>query len=126
MLAYSLIQKGEPPKQFYTSQWASLPTHIVSTMDPAMDRVLSHLIGEIGASSVSSAANKATSDQDLKKIEWRSVDYVKDGFHAFLPAAPRSTMKGVNANVKKKDYIFGKGRKLLTELFMYTCSDDFI
>lgn len=96
------MYRGEPPKEYFTTNWALLPQNVISTMLPLPVDILTHLIGEIGASSKGNIE-----DQVLVVPGWMSIDNPD----AFLPAAPKSNVKGVNNNPRKKSYIFGMGVK---------------
>jgi hypothetical protein len=66
---------------------------------------LGHLIGEVGASST---LGVLSSD-----ISWKSLDESD----AFIPAKPKSTTRGENANGKMEGYVFGRGGKRLIPWF---------
>ena len=69
-----------------------------------MDHALSHLINQIGASSVSSNKDEYT--------PWMSIDHPD----AFIPSQPKSEDSN-NANPPMPNYMFGLGRKLRTYLY---------
>lgn len=104
---YHTHNTGEPPKAFYTKEWATLPKAVVSTMDPSFNDILAHLVGQIGASSVPVPGETppATNPEYDVNASWKSID--EDD--AFIAAEPRSTDRTVNANEKKDNYVFGKG-----------------
>ena len=60
-----------------------------------------HLIGNVGASSVGR--------DNRSKMTWMSID-ADPG--AFKPANPKSRVKGVNANERQDNWVFGWGGML--------------
>ncbi len=106
------MYRGEPPKEFFDQKWVSndkckqeRPISQDSAFLIAGVHVpLSHLIGEVGASSVGRDENS--------KLMWMSIDSPE----AFIRPAPKSTVKNVNANPRKPMYVFGAGG-------MYTCKE---
>ena len=95
-------------------------------MDTELDGILTHLIRQIGASSVPSTYDDNPppptnpsydgKEEDSKENPtWKSIDESD----AFIPANPKSTEVGVNANEKKDDYVFGNGRKTIFFIILY-------
>ena len=102
------MYRGEPPKEFFHRDWVKQEEQRQLNPDPATLNsafvfpgvALSHLIGEVGASSVGRDENAAPST-------WMSID---DPIGFILPEA-KSRKSGVNANPVKEMYVFGKGGK---------------
>lgn len=100
------MYRGEPPKEFFDASWA---TYHNDDDDDVYNDIfgqgqgvnLSHLIGQVGASSVG------------KKLEevWMSID-AQD---AFSPANPQMTPLA-KSNPFKAGYIYGKGGEFVLEL----------
>lgn len=88
------MYRGEPPKDFFRKDWVDKKGSFKPNVDTGAGLALSHLIGQIGASSHG-------------KTTWLSID---DPI-AFKTANPRSTTKGLNANPEMAGYVFGKGDK---------------
>ena len=93
------MYRGEPPRVYYDTAW-SLSTIFKNQQGILPDGItLGHLIGEVGASSVGLAC----------EVPWKKLTDTD----AFIPANPKSTTSGVNANPQKEDYVFGHGCKLI-------------
>mmetsp|Transcript_11066 Transcript_11066/g.14466 ORF Transcript_11066/g.14466 Transcript_11066/m.14466 type:complete len:560 (+) Transcript_11066:204-1883(+) len=93
------MYRGEPPENFYSSEWSFVSTQVKSTKNNC-------LIGVVGAgsSNVNESANVT--------LEWlSSFDYTPDGKPTFEAMAEKSSEKGVNANPKREGYIFGEGSR---------------
>jgi len=85
------MYRGEPPAEYFKEDWSY--TNMEYTLHQS-EFLVHNFIGQVGASSHA-------------KYAWMSIDAAD----AFIPANPKSTTKGVNANRKKEGYIFGKGNK---------------
>jgi hypothetical protein len=105
------MYRGEPPQMYFDTTWSR---HSVLSITGGKNEVLpdgftlGHLIGDekAGASSMLVASN----------ISWKSLDESD----AFIPANPKSTTKGENANGKMEGYVFGNGgKKRLILLFCF-------
>eukprot|EP00551_Chaetoceros_affinis_P005432 CAMPEP_0203665918 /NCGR_PEP_ID=MMETSP0090-20130426/3047_1 /ASSEMBLY_ACC=CAM_ASM_001088 /TAXON_ID=426623 /ORGANISM="Chaetoceros affinis, Strain CCMP159" /LENGTH=599 /DNA_ID=CAMNT_0050529639 /DNA_START=65 /DNA_END=1860 /DNA_ORIENTATION=- len=99
------MYRGEPPKDFFHGEWVFQQVVEQSQYHLKQDILpegvtFAHLIGNVGASSVGTEFNES-------KLSWKSIDSAD----AFLPANPKSTTRGVNANEFKQDYVFGNGVK---------------
>jgi hypothetical protein len=93
------MYRGEPPVEYFSAGWVDGDKHL-SALNGISDGVgmknphpitLSHLIGQVGASSHG-------------REEWMSI-FANGAFH---PAKPKSTRRGVNANPLKDGYVFGR------------------
>ncbi len=88
------MYRGEPPLDYFDPEWITKQAlGLVGASDTShISLALAHLIGQVGASSHGRAV-------------WMSIDHEE----AFLPANPKSTVRGANANPQKTGYIFGRG-----------------
>ena len=76
------MYRGEPPLDYFDPMWNTSEISLA----------LANLIGQVEASS-------------HRRAVWMSIDHEE----AFLPANPKSTVRGANANPQKTGYIFGRG-----------------
>ena len=101
------MYRGEPPQVYFEKSWSRQPlfdiTHKKNNVLPD-GLTLGHLIGEVGASSILSSSD----------IPWKSLK----NSDAFIPAKPKSKIKGKNANEQKDGYVFGNGSKCLQMLII--------
>ena len=99
------MYRGEPPKQFFDRKWVFQAvleqSQSLRQQDILPDGItFAHLIGNVGASSMGR-------DGETKETWMRHDDP-----GAFKVAEVRSTIRGVNANPKLDNWVFGRGGML--------------
>jgi len=104
------MYRGEPPSSYYNPDWAVLHSKGDALNEVTGGLLFAHLIGNAGASST----GRPRVDDNMV---WKSID----ANEMFIPANPKSTVRSVNANEKKDEYVFGKGGKFLGITYFYSC-----
>jgi hypothetical protein len=88
------MYRGEPPKEFFHTQWASDDNQEYTPLGPYLQ-----MIGRHGASSTPPG-------------EWTNVDgTAPDGRPAFVAPKDKSMTRGVTNNPNRANFIFGRGSK---------------
>ena len=94
------MYRGEPPHNYFTSDWSS-------RADKDVGNVIGNirLIGVVGAGS-------SNVNESADVLEWISpLATLPNNEPAFVEMNEKSTVKGVNANPKKENFIFGEGSR---------------
>ena len=94
--------RGNPPPEFFEPTWDAGASQTVQEVSSAMEGTLKHPTKEEDTTSKTSGADAEN------MAPWKAPDETEK---TFIPAFPRSPVKGFNANPMVSGYVFGKGPK---------------